>query len=325
MVSSRHDSTASSRGSACGPAHRGLRGGLARRRRSQPAHGIARHGPPALPPGFPHLPYANPDAPKGGRLVVGQLGTFDSMNPYIARGAVPEVSPGSGVNTLIVQPLMMRSLDEPFTLYGLVAETIETDASRSWVEFRLNPRAAFADGRPVTAEDVRFTFELLREKGRPAQRNAYRRVKDIAIADERTIRFTFQDSDGELPMLLALMPALARHDINRETFDQPTFARRWAAAPTCSPSSIPERASRSGATRISGGRTCLSCGATTTSMRSGSISIATATPCSRVSKSASTTCVSRPTPPNGNRDTTSRPCATGASFGNPSASRRRAA
>jgi peptide/nickel transport system substrate-binding protein len=198
---------------------------------AQPSHGIARHGPPGLPAGFTHLPYANPDAPRGGRIVIGQLGTFDSMNPYIARGAVPEVSPGSGINSLIVQPLMMRSLDEPFTLYGLVAETIETDATRSWVEFRLNPKAAFADGKPVTAEDVRFTFELLREKGRPAQRNAYRRVKDITLRDERTIRFTFQDADGELPMLLALMPALARHDINRDTFDQPTFRPPLGSGP----------------------------------------------------------------------------------------------
>ncbi len=198
---------------------------------AQPSHGIARHGPPALPAGFPHLPYVNPDAPKGGRIVVGQLGTFDSMNPYISRGAVPEVSPGSGINSLIVQPLMMRSLDEPFTLYGLVAETIETGPDRSWVEFRLNAKAAFADGRPVTADDVKFTFELLREKGRPAQRSAYRRVKDVAVKDERTIRFTFSDADGELPMLLALMPALARHDVNRETFDQPTFKPPLGSGP----------------------------------------------------------------------------------------------
>jgi peptide/nickel transport system substrate-binding protein len=198
---------------------------------AQPMHGIARHGPPALPAGFPHLPYANPAAPRGGRLVVGQLGTFDSMNPYIARGAVPEVSPGSGINSLIVQPLMMRSLNEPFTLYGLVAETIETDQSRSWVEFRLNPKATFADGKPVTAEDIRFTFELLREKGRPAQRNAYRRVKDIIVSDGRTIRFVFQDPDGELPMLLALMPALARHDVDRDAFDQPTFKPPLGSGP----------------------------------------------------------------------------------------------
>ena len=198
---------------------------------AQPAHGIARHGAPALPAGFAQLPYARADAPKGGRLVVGAFGTFDSMNPYIARGAVPEVSAGSGIANLIVQPLMMRSLDEPFTLYGLVAETIETAADRSWVEFRLNPAARFADGRPVTAEDVKFTFELLRDKGRPVQRNAYRRVKDVKLADERTIRFVFAEPDGELPLLLALMPALARHDVKPETFEQPTFRPPLGSGP----------------------------------------------------------------------------------------------
>ncbi len=197
----------------------------------QPAHGIARHGTPALPPDFQHLPYANPAAPKGGRLVVGSLGTFDSMNPFISRGAVPEVSPGSGINPLIVQPLMMRSLDEPFTLYGLVAESIETAPDRSWAEFRINPLARFSDGKPVTAEDIKFTFELLRERGRPVQRSAYRRVKDVTLPDARTIRFTFAEPDGELPLILALMPALARHDINPETFEQPTFKPPLGSGP----------------------------------------------------------------------------------------------
>ncbi len=198
---------------------------------AQPSHGIARHGTPALPAGFAQLPYARADAPKGGRLVVGAFGTFDSMNPFIARGAVPEVSGGSGINPLIVQPLMMRSLDEPFTLYGLVAETIETAPDRSWVEFRLNPAARFADGKPVTADDIRFTFELLREKGRPVQRSAYRRVKEVTLPTERTIRFVFAEPDGELPLLLALMPTLAKHDVKVESFDQPSFRPPLGSGP----------------------------------------------------------------------------------------------
>jgi peptide/nickel transport system substrate-binding protein len=198
---------------------------------AQHAHGIARHGGPELAPAFSHLPYANPAAPKGGRIVIGQYGTFDSMNPYISRGAVPEVSAGSGLNTLVVQPLMIRSLDEPFTLYGLVAESIETAADRSYVEFRLNPLAAFADGKPITAEDIRFTFELLRERGRPLQRNAYKRVRDIVISDPRTIRFVFMEPDGELPLLLALMPALAKHAIDRDTFEQPSFKPPLGSGP----------------------------------------------------------------------------------------------
>lgn len=198
---------------------------------AQPVHGIARHGTPALQPSFDALPYARRDAPKGGRLTVGQSGTFDSMNPYISRGAVPEVSPGSGINTLIVQPLMMRSLDEPFTLYGLVAESIETAPDRSWVAFKLNPKARFSDGKPVTAEDIRFTFELLRDKGRPAQRSAYRRIKDIEVSGDHSIRFVFTEPDGELPLLLALMPALARHATNRDTFEQPSFKPPLGSGP----------------------------------------------------------------------------------------------
>ncbi len=209
----------------------GFAAALAAPAAAQPSHGIARHGTPALPSDFAHLPYARPDAPKGGRLVVGAFGTFDSMNPFIARGAVPEVSGGSGINPLVVQPLMMRSLDEPFTLYGLVAETIETAPDRSWVEFRLNPAARFADGKPVTAEDIRFTFELLRDKGRPVQRNAYRRVKEVLLPAERTIRFVFAEPDGELPLLLALMPALARHDVKPETFEQPSFRPPLGSGP----------------------------------------------------------------------------------------------
>jgi peptide/nickel transport system substrate-binding protein len=144
---------------------------------------------------------------------------------------VPEVSPGSGFNSLVVQPLMMRSLDEAFTLYGLVAETIETAPDRSWVEFKLNPKATFSDGKPVRAVDIRFTYELLREKGRPLQRNSYRRVREVLTPDEHTIRFLFTEPDGELPMILALMPALPQHATDRESFEQPTFKPPMGSGP----------------------------------------------------------------------------------------------
>jgi peptide/nickel transport system substrate-binding protein len=194
-------------------------------------HAISRHGTPELAAGFDTLPYASIHAKKGGRIIVGQLGTFDSMNPYISRGAVPEVSAGSGINSLIVQSLMMRSLDEPFTLYGLVAESIEPSQDRSSVTFKIHPKARFSDSKPILAEDIKFTFELLKEKGRPAQRNAYRRVKQVDVIDRLTIRFTFSEPDGELPMLLALMPALARHDIKTETFEQPSFKPPLGSGP----------------------------------------------------------------------------------------------
>lgn len=181
-----------------------------------PKHGIAMHGEPALPPNFTHLPYARPDAPKGGRLVIGFQGAFDSLNPFNLKAG----SAAQGINTNIYQTLMVRSTDEPFTLYGLLAETIETDAARTWVIFRLNPKARFSDGRPVTSADVRFTWDLLRKRGRPQHRAAYNLVRAIETPDERTVRFDLSgNNDRELPMNLALMPILPAHALNVERFD----------------------------------------------------------------------------------------------------------
>ena len=139
------------------------------------ATAIAMHGAPALPADFAALPYANPDAPKGGVLRLAYLGAFDSLNPF----NVKALTTAEGLGGHVFETLMARSHDEPFTLYGLIAETIETDAARDYVTFRLNPRAHFSDGEPVTAEDVRFSFELLRAKGRPQQRAAYALVKSV--------------------------------------------------------------------------------------------------------------------------------------------------
>ena len=116
-------------------------------------HGIAMHGEPALRPGFAHLPYANPQAPKGGRIAIGILGTFDSLNPLVVIGVAPDAVP-----RYVQQSLLARALDEPFTGYGLLARSVEMPEDRSFVLFRLDPRARFSDGRPVTAADVRFTF-----------------------------------------------------------------------------------------------------------------------------------------------------------------------
>ncbi|MDB5572053.1 MAG: uncharacterized protein JWN93_3236 [Hyphomicrobiales bacterium] len=182
----------------------------------RPMHGIAMHGAPALPPDFPHLPYANPDAPKGGRLSMGFQGTFDSLNPFNLKAG----STAQGLNVNIFQTLMMRSTDEPFTLYGLIAQSIETDEARSYVVFRLNPKARFSDGRPVTSADVRFSFELLRKRGRPQHRAAYALVQSIQTPDPLTVRYDLAGSnDRELPMTLALMPVLAAHATNLDRFD----------------------------------------------------------------------------------------------------------
>lgn len=181
-----------------------------------PQYAIAMHGDPALPPGFDHLPYANPAAPKGGRLVIGFPGTFDSLNPYNLKAG----STAQGLVGNVFQSLMGRSLDEPFTLYGLVARTIETDPERSYATFRIDPRAKFSDGTPITSADVRFTFDLLRAHGRPQQRAAYALVKSVETPDAETIRFDFPGlGDREMPLTLALMPVLPRHLVDPKTFD----------------------------------------------------------------------------------------------------------
>ncbi|MBX9757296.1 MAG: extracellular solute-binding protein [Beijerinckiaceae bacterium] len=181
-----------------------------------PRHAIAMHGEPALPAGFTHLPYANPDAPKGGRLVIGFQGAFDSLNPFNLKAG----SAAQGINVNIYQTLMTRSTDEPFTLYGLLAESIETDDARSFVTFRLNPKAKFSDGKPVTSEDVRFSYELLRKRGRPQHRAAFNQAHSVETPDALTIRFDLSGAnDRELPMNFALMPILPAHAVNLDRFD----------------------------------------------------------------------------------------------------------
>ncbi len=144
------------------------------------------HGQPALAADFRHMPYANPDAPKGGRLVQGILGTFDSLNPLIVKGQAVQQ-----VRGFVVESLMARGNDEPFTLYGLLAKSIETDDSRTTVTFHLDPSARFSDGRPVLAEDVLFSWALLRDKGRPNHRLYYAKVAKADAPDPLTVRFDF--------------------------------------------------------------------------------------------------------------------------------------
>ena len=189
-------------------------------------HGLAIYGEPALPPDFRHLPYADPTAPKGGRLTQAQDGSFDSLNPFIIKGNAP-----AAMVPYVVQPLMYRSADEPFTVYGLLAETVETPPDRSWVEFTLNPKARFSDGVAVTAEDVAFSWSLLRDRGRPAQRSAYGQVKSVEMKGERGIRFILGGGNYELPMILALMPVFAKHATDPEKFEQTGFTMPLGSGP----------------------------------------------------------------------------------------------
>ncbi|MGO8797912.1 MAG: extracellular solute-binding protein [Roseiarcus sp.] len=185
-----------------------------------PAPAIAMHGEPALAPGFANLPYVNPAAPKGGRLTLAYDGAFDSLNPYNVRA----LSTAQGLTGNVYQTLMMRSADEPFTLYGLIAQTIETDDARSHVVFHLDPRARFSDGGAITSRDVAFTFNLLREKGRPQQRAALSLVRSVETPDALTVRCDLTGAnDRELPLILAMMPVLSRAHTDAAHFDEQTL------------------------------------------------------------------------------------------------------
>ena len=197
-------------------------------RAEPPAPAIAMHGVPALPPDFAALPYVNPAAPKGGTLRLGLFGTFDSLNPF----NVKALSTAEGLSGHVFESLMARSHDEPFTLYGLIARSIETDAARDFATFRLDPRAHFSDGSQISAEDVRFTFDLLREKGRPPQRAAFALVRAVETPDPLTIRFDLAGAgDRELPLILALMPVLSRRHTDVEHFEEPTLAIPLGSGP----------------------------------------------------------------------------------------------
>ena len=190
-------------------------------------HAIAMHGEPAWPAGFTRLPYANPNAPKGGRLVLGVLGTFDSLNPLIVKGIAPPA-----IRNYVVESLMARGYDEPFTLYGLIARGVETDAERSYVTFHLDPAAKFSDGAPVTAEDVIFSWQLLRDKGRPNHRTYYAKVAKAEAIGEQAVRFDLSGSDDrEIALILGLMPVLAKHAVNPETFEETSFQAPLGTGP----------------------------------------------------------------------------------------------
>ena len=202
--------------------------GLAPRANAQGvSHAIAMHGDPAWKPDFTHPAYANPGAAKGGQLAQGVLGTFDCLNPFIVKGL-----PAANIRGYVIESLLARGYDEPFTLYGLLAESVTTDAARSFVTFAINPAARFSDGKPVTPDDVIFSWQLLRDKGRPNFRIYYAKVTKAEATDRRAIRFDLSGADDrELPLIIGLMPILAKHAINPSTFEDTSFEPLLGSGP----------------------------------------------------------------------------------------------
>ena len=202
-------------------------GGLRLARAEATTHALAMHGNPEWGPNFSHPTYANPAAPKGGQLVQGVLGTFDCLNPFIVKGIS-----AANMRGYVIESLLARGYDEPFTLYGLLAESVETDAARSFVTFGLNPAAKFSDGRPVTPEDIIFSWELLRDRGRPNFRTYYIKATKAEQTGDRTVRFDLTGADDrELPLIIGLMPVLAKHAVNPATFEDTSFEPLLGSGP----------------------------------------------------------------------------------------------
>lgn len=185
----------------------------------KPVPAIAMHGEPKYGPDFKHLDYANPDAPKGGSVTYAAVGTFDSFNTLTIQGTP---GPGSSYETLTTS-----TLDEPFTHYGLLAETMEVPDDRSWIIFNLRKEARFHDGTPVTADDVVFSFNLLKEKGTPFFQSYFSSVTKVEKLGDLRVKFTFASGDNrELPLITGQLPVLPEHlwkdrDITQPSLDIP--------------------------------------------------------------------------------------------------------
>lgn len=195
--------------------------------RTPTVHGLALYDEPALPADFPHFPHVNPEAPRGGTLTQAAVGgSFDSTNPFIIRG-----TPAAGLFE-IYDTLVEGNPDEPFSVYGLLAEGMRLDPERNWIEFDLRPEARFHDGEPVTADDVVYSFELLTEQGNPFYGAYYADVESVTALDERTVRFDFAEVHSrELPLIVGQLPVLPKHYWEERDFTAPSLAAHPGSGP----------------------------------------------------------------------------------------------
>lgn len=187
--------------------------------KAEEQHGIAMHGELKCPPNFTHFESVNPDAPKGGEYVLAVVGTYDTLNPFILKGTAP-----AGIRDIMFETLLKRSPDEPFSLYGRVAESLEVAPDRSWIVFNINPKAKWQDGTPITAKDVAFSYNTFLENGTPGQQMAYKKVEKVDIINDRKIKFSFKKIDGEydreLPLMMGTMTLIPEHFFKDKDFEK---------------------------------------------------------------------------------------------------------
>ena len=189
-------------------------------------HAISMYGDLKYGPDFKHFEYANPNAPRGGTIKMSAGGTYDCLNQFILKGVSAY---GLG---LIYDSLTERSLDEPFSEYGLLAESIEVPPDRSWVLFTLRAGARWHDGKPITPEDVVFTFQTIQTKGHPFYRNYYADIKQVEKIGERQVKFTFAAEDNrELPLIVGQMAILPKHYWEDKNFEETTLEPPLGSGP----------------------------------------------------------------------------------------------
>lgn len=191
--------------------------------KTTPRHAVAMHGEVKYPADFTHFEYANPKAPKGGKARLGVVSnSYDSFHPFVLKGV-----PAAGVSHYLYDTLTVQSEDEAFSQYGLIAEKIEMPEDRSWVVFHINPKARFQDGKPVTPEDVIFTFNSLIEHGAPFYKAYYGDVSNVSKVAPNQVKFDFKNNENrELPLILGQLPVLPKHywdtrDFSKSTLDAP--------------------------------------------------------------------------------------------------------
>jgi microcin C transport system substrate-binding protein len=188
--------------------------------------GIALRDTPKYKPGFTHFDYVNPDAPKGGELKLAGIGTFDTLNPFTLKGVAAD---GSG---FVFETLMAASMDEPFSEYGLIAESVTVAPDHSWVSYRLRPEAKFNDGSPITPEDVIFSFETLRDKGSPNFRSYYKEVTKAEKTGPDEVKFTFSDAtNAELPLIIGQMAVISKKFWQGKDFSETTLTPILGSGP----------------------------------------------------------------------------------------------
>ena len=170
---------------------------------------------PKYPADFQHFDYVNPDAKKGGDLVLSGFGTFDSLNPFLLKGISAD-----GLGSLVFESLLEKSLDEPFSEYGLLADDFELAEDGLSVTFHINPKARFSNGRPVTADDVKFSFDILMSKAaHPQYRIYYADVESATVLDRLTVRFDFHKKNRELHMIVGEIPVFSRDWVGDKDFE----------------------------------------------------------------------------------------------------------